>query len=140
VPWYHHSKGWLAAPCVSTDLGGLLFLYGPFRERGVPHRPEYATFDADLQARRPVTGAYATSTKSLCSPTGMGSRRPNGIAMPANNLSLCSAGAEYVTTSTPPEVPPPRTPGSSNQVTLEAGKPLTDAALAISGVTGHGIS
>jgi Protein of unknown function (DUF938) len=67
--------------------GGLLFLYGPFREGGVHTAASNAAFDADLRARDPSWGI-----RDLDEITALarlhGLMGPERIAMPANNLSV----------------------------------------------------
>jgi SAM-dependent methyltransferase len=67
--------------------GGLLFLYGPFREAGVHTAASNAAFDSDLQARDPSWGIRDLDhISSLASQHGF--QPPERIAMPANNLSV----------------------------------------------------
>ncbi len=67
--------------------GGLLFLYGPFREAGVHTTASNAAFDADLRARDPSWGV-----RDLDEIAALGREHgfmpPERIAMPANNLSV----------------------------------------------------
>ncbi len=69
------------------DPGGLLFLYGPFREGGVHTGAGNAAFDADLRAQNPSWGI-----RDLDDLTALARRHgfeaPERIAMPANNLSV----------------------------------------------------
>jgi hypothetical protein len=67
--------------------GGLLYLYGPFRENGLHTTPSNAAFDADLRARNPDWGVRdLNDLTALAARHGMAA--PDRIAMPANNLSL----------------------------------------------------
>jgi hypothetical protein len=67
--------------------GGLLFLYGPFREGGVHTGAGNAAFDADLRARDPSWGIRdLDEISTLASQHGF--EAPERIAMPANNLSV----------------------------------------------------
>jgi SAM-dependent methyltransferase len=67
--------------------GGLLVLYGPYREADVELAPSNAAFDASLKSRDPAWGlrdrdAVAAAAKA----EGLALTRR--IAMPANNLTL----------------------------------------------------
>lgn len=86
-PWAA-TEGLLAgAGRVLPDPGGLLVLYGPYRESDVPLAPSNATFDDSLKARDPAWGlrelddvvALARSHRLHLT------RR---VEMPANNLML----------------------------------------------------
>lgn len=67
--------------------GGLLFLYGPFREGGVHTADSNAAFDADLRARDPSWGIRdLDEIAALASQHGF--MAPERIPMPANNLSV----------------------------------------------------
>lgn len=67
--------------------GGVLFLYGPFREGGVHTADSNAAFDAELRARDPSWGI-----RDLDEITALAMRHglmpPERIAMPSNNLSV----------------------------------------------------
>lgn len=88
-----HIAPWAATQGLITGAkrvlpsGGLLYLYGPFREGGVHTAASNAAFDADLRARNPAWGI-----RDLDEITALAGRHgidgPERIAMPANNLSL----------------------------------------------------
>lgn len=67
--------------------GGLLYLYGPYREAEAPLAPSNAAFDASLKARNPAWGLRDRGEVEALA-------RSHGLAltlrrtMPANNLSL----------------------------------------------------
>lgn len=72
---------------VLASPGGLVILYGPYREAEVPIAPSNAAFDADLQRRNPAWGlrdrqvvidAFAAQGMTLI----------ERVEMPANNLML----------------------------------------------------
>ena len=67
--------------------GGVLFLYGPFRETGLPLAPSNAAFDASLKERDPAWGL-----RDLGVVRGLAARHSfrliERVAMPANNLSV----------------------------------------------------
>lgn len=70
-----------------TRPGGLLYLYGPYREAEVPLAPSNAAFDDSLKARDPAWGLRDRGEVEALA-------RSHGLAltlrraMPANNLSL----------------------------------------------------
>jgi SAM-dependent methyltransferase len=67
--------------------GGLLYLYGPYRQTGVPTAPSNEAFDADLRRRDPVWGLRQLDEVSECAATH-GLVLDRVVAMPANNLSV----------------------------------------------------
>lgn len=76
-----HEAGRLLAP------GGLLYLYGPYRQAGVPLASSNAAFDADLRRRDPAWGLRSVSeVEAEAERSGL--QLETIIAMPANNLSL----------------------------------------------------
>lgn len=70
-----------------TRPGGVLYLYGPYREAEVPLAPSNAAFDDSLKARDPAWGLRDRGEVETLA-------RSHGLAltlrraMPANNLSL----------------------------------------------------
>ena len=86
APWTV-TLGLLAGAARVLPSGGLLFLYGPFREAGVHTAASNAAFDADLRARDPSWGI-----RDLDEITAIARQHefnaPERIAMPANNLSV----------------------------------------------------
>jgi hypothetical protein len=85
-PWAA-TIGLIAGAARVLNPGGLLYLYGPFREGGVHTVASNAAFDADLRAHNPAWGV-----RDLDEITVVASRHgllpPERIAMPANNLSV----------------------------------------------------
>jgi len=76
-----HEAGRLLAP------GGLLYLYGPFHQAGVPLAASNAAFDADLRQRNTAWGLRdVAEVEAEAGQSGLGLEAI--IAMPANNLSL----------------------------------------------------
>lgn len=67
--------------------GGLLYLYGPWREADVPLAPSNAEFDQNLKARNPEWGLRALEDVSALA-RDHGLRLTLRVEMPANNLSL----------------------------------------------------
>lgn len=67
--------------------GGLLYVYGPYREADVPLAPSNAAFDKNLRARDPAWGLRALEdVVQLARANSLHLTRR--IEMPANNLSL----------------------------------------------------
>lgn len=72
---------------VLRNPGGLLCLYGPYREADVPLAPSNAAFDESLKARDPDWGLRALEdVVQLAESAGLAFTLRN--AMPANNLCL----------------------------------------------------
>jgi hypothetical protein len=68
-------------------LGGLLFLYGPFRREGHPFAQSNIDFDTSLRARDPAWGIRRLEdVASLAGQSGL--ILTSVIEMPANNLSV----------------------------------------------------
>jgi SAM-dependent methyltransferase len=86
APWAV-TQGLIAGAARVLTPGGLLFLYGPFREGAVHTAASNTAFDADLRARDPSWGI-----RDLDEITALARRHgfvgPERIAMPANNLSV----------------------------------------------------
>lgn len=68
-------------------LGGVLYVYGPFRRPGQPLEPSNQAFDADLRARDARWGLRALDDVER-EAGAVGLALEEVIAMPANNLSL----------------------------------------------------
>lgn len=67
--------------------GGMLLLYGPFLEQGVPTAAGNLVFDADLRSRNPLWGLRdLDSVQQVAQAHGL--TRVARYAMPANNLLL----------------------------------------------------
>jgi SAM-dependent methyltransferase len=86
APWTA-TEGLIAGAARILGRGGLLFLYGPFREGGVHTGAGNAAFDADLRAQDPCWGIRDLDDIATLA-RGHGFEAPERIAMPANNLSL----------------------------------------------------
>jgi len=86
APWAA-TPGLIAGAARVLSPGGVLFLYGPFREGGAHTGAGNAAFDVDLRARDPSWGI-----RDLDEITALANRHgfmaPERIAMPANNLSV----------------------------------------------------
>jgi SAM-dependent methyltransferase len=86
APWTV-THGLIAGAARVLTPGGLLFLYGPFRQGGAHTTASNAAFDADLRARNPSWGVRdLDEITALATPQGFAP--PLRIAMPANNLSV----------------------------------------------------
>lgn len=70
-----------------TRPGGLLVLYGPYREAETPLAPSNAAFDADLKARNPAWGLRDRAEVEAAA-RAEGLSLTARIVMPANNLML----------------------------------------------------
>jgi uncharacterized protein DUF938 len=88
-----HISPWAAARALMTGAsrllaaGGVLYLYGPFKENGVHTAPSNAAFDASLRARDPRWGVRDVGdVRALADSHGFDF--VERVAMPANNLSL----------------------------------------------------
>ena len=68
-------------------IGGLLYLYGPYSERGVDLAPTNAMFDDDLKRRNPAWGLRDLEAVTAVA-DAQGLDLAERIAMPANNLSV----------------------------------------------------
>lgn len=85
-PWAA-TEGLMAGAGRVLRPGGLLYLYGPYREADAPLSDSNAAFDASLKARDPAWGLRELEeVKALAKTNGLAFVLR--IAMPANNLSL----------------------------------------------------
>ena len=86
APW-RATEGLVAGAAGVLVTGGLLFLYGPFLERGVETAPSNLAFDLSLKDRDPEWGLRPLERVSaLCRRHGLTAQART--AMPANNLAL----------------------------------------------------
>ena len=86
APWAA-AEGLIAGAARVLKPGGGLYLYGPFRQDGVPTAPSNARFDASLRAQNPAWGLRdLAAVTALAEAAGLAP--PRIEAMPANNLSL----------------------------------------------------
>jgi len=84
APW-SATRGLIAGAARVLTQGGMLFLYGPFREGGEHTAAGNVAFDADLRARDPSWGIRdLDEIAALAGQHGL--TGPERIAMPANNL------------------------------------------------------
>ena len=86
-PWAA-TEGLLAgASRILPDPGGLLVLYGPYRENDVPLAPSNAAFDASLKSRDPAWGLRELDEVVALAKTHR-LHLTRRVEMPANNLML----------------------------------------------------
>ena len=86
APW-GAAEGMMAGAGRILAPGGLLVLYGPFREGGRHTAPSNAAFDESLRSRDPAWGVRdLDDVRVLAASSGL--RLAERIAMPANNLTL----------------------------------------------------
>ncbi|WP_158807290.1 DUF938 domain-containing protein [Beijerinckia sp. L45] len=85
APW-GATEGLMAGAARMLAPGGLLFLYGPFREGDVI-APSNAAFDADLKVRNPDWGVRDLAVVTDLA-RAKGFEMAKQISMPANNLSV----------------------------------------------------
>jgi hypothetical protein len=85
-PWTA-AQGLVRGASRLLPIGGVLYLYGPYRRDGQHTAPSNAAFDQDLRCRNPDWGVRdLEAVTALAASQGFG---PPAIeAMPANNLSL----------------------------------------------------
>lgn len=86
APW-DATVGLMAGAETALAAGGVLYLYGPFREDGAHTAPSNAAFDDSLRARNAAWGIRdieAVTAAGRAHDLHLAER----VAMPANNLSL----------------------------------------------------
>jgi SAM-dependent methyltransferase len=85
-PW-KATQGLMAGAGRVLAEGGVLYLYGPYREAGVPTVPSNEAFDLSLRSRNPEWGLRdREAVEAEASKHGL--RLAARVEMPANNLSL----------------------------------------------------
>jgi SAM-dependent methyltransferase len=86
APW-SATEGLMAGAGRILGPGGVLYLYGPYRERATPTAPSNDAFDASLRGRNPEWGLrFVEDVCRLAETHGLVLDRR--VEMPANNLSL----------------------------------------------------
>lgn len=86
APW-QAAIGLFRGAAATLPAGGLLYLYGPYRQSGLPTAPSNEAFDADLRARNPAWGLrLLEDVVALAAEHGFAA--PDVVPMPANSLSL----------------------------------------------------
>ena len=86
-PWSATEGLMAGAARVLPDPGGLLVLYGPYREADLPLAPSNADFDASLKSRDPAWGIRDRDEVTALARTH-GLHLTLRVAMPANNIML----------------------------------------------------
>ena len=86
APWAA-AEGLMAGAGRTLGASGVLFLYGPYREPGVPTAPSNEAFDQSLRSRNPAWGLRdAGEVAALAARNGLD--LVERVAMPSNNISL----------------------------------------------------
>jgi SAM-dependent methyltransferase len=85
-PWAA-TQGLMAGAARLLPVGGVLYLYGPYREGGRHTAPSNEAFDASLMARDPAWGVRDLEAV-VAEAEGNGLRLRTRVLMPANNMSL----------------------------------------------------
>ena len=86
APW-SAAEGLIAGAGRALPTGGVLYLYGPFKQDGRHTSPSNADFDAGLRARDSDWGVRDVAEVSALA-HAQGLELVERISMPANNLSL----------------------------------------------------
>jgi hypothetical protein len=86
APWAA-CAGLMAGAARTLPPGGVLYLYGPFKEGGVHTAESNLRFDLDLQMRNPAWGVRDLE-QVVAQATQQGLRHSETVTMPANNRSL----------------------------------------------------
>ena len=102
APW-EATLGLLRGAGRILPQGGVLYLYGPYRERGRETAPSNEGFDVSLKSRNPAWGLRELETVAE-EAERCGLRLAARVEMPANNLSVVFAKGAPLTPSsrTPP--------------------------------------
>jgi Protein of unknown function (DUF938) len=85
-PW-SATLGLMAGAEALLPIGGILYLYGPYLQKGVPTAPSNEVFDASLRSRNPEWGIRNLEDVVAAAAEHHLYLRDT-IAMPANNLSV----------------------------------------------------
>jgi hypothetical protein len=85
-PW-QATQGLMAGAGRVLPHGGVLYLYGAYKENGAHTAPSNEAFDADLRRRNPEWGIRDREAVAELA-GGHGLTLVERIPMPANNLSL----------------------------------------------------
>jgi len=86
APWTA-CEGLIAGAGRVLPVGGVLYLYGPYKIGGRHTAPSNAAFDADLRARNPQWGIRDLDEVTALAES-QGLARLDTVEMPANNLSV----------------------------------------------------
>ncbi len=86
APW-SAAEGLMTGAARLLPAGGVLYLYGPYREEGAHAAPSNAAFDASLRRRNPQWGVRDLG-EVIALAAAHGLDFAARVAMPANNLSV----------------------------------------------------
>ena len=86
APWAA-AVGLMRGAAGILPIGGVLFLYGPFRRNGCHTAPSNEAFDRDLRTRNPAWGVRDLEAVAALA-EAHGFAQPVVEEMPANNLSV----------------------------------------------------
>jgi SAM-dependent methyltransferase len=86
APW-SAAEGLMAGAGRVLGSGGILYLYGPYKENGVHTAPSNAVFDESLRLRNPEWGVRDVADLAELA-RAHGLSFAERVSMPANNLSL----------------------------------------------------
>jgi hypothetical protein len=86
APWTA-AIGLMRGAAAVLPLGGMLYVYGPFRREGRHTAPSNEAFDRDLRTRDPAWGVRDIEAVATLA-AAHGFAEPLITEMPANNLSL----------------------------------------------------
>lgn len=81
------TEGLMRGASLILGSGGLLYIYGPFRQAGVPTAASNEAFDADLRQRDARWGLRDLEQVVACA-ASQGMQLERVVEMPANNLSV----------------------------------------------------
>ena len=102
APWAA-CLGLMAGAARHLEPGGLLLIYGPFIEEGLPTAPGNLAFDNSLRSQNPAWGLRErTAVNDAAAQCGL--RPSERIAMPANNLLLVFESARGVSGARPERI------------------------------------
>jgi len=85
-PWAS-TEGLMRGAARILPVGGLLYLYGPYRRAGRHTATSNASFDEDLRRQNPAWGVRNLEDVTALAVT-TGFAEPEVLEMPANNLSI----------------------------------------------------
>jgi hypothetical protein len=92
APW-SACEGLMAGAARTLPAGGVLYLYGPFKENGAHTAESNLRFDIDLRSRDAAWGVRDHEDVVSCASTH-GFRHSETVVMPANNRSVIFVKAE----------------------------------------------
>ncbi len=81
------TEGLMRGAAATLTAGGLLYLYGPYRQNGLETAPSNEAFDESLRSRNPEWGLRYVD-RIVAEAGSRGLTLAEIVGMPANNLSL----------------------------------------------------